>query len=125
MKKDLLKPFRDKLIASITAVQNKLEGAFKIGIRPQIGLRLKAEVSVERIAGSEQNRDLLPTRYNLILQPMAFSLLMPIQNFILDRCVRASFHGFAKMDIDVRNWISEYYESSCGLPQVIFNGDRQ
>jgi hypothetical protein len=132
MKKDLLKPFRDKLIASITAVQNKLEGAFKIGIRPQIGLRLKAEVSVERIAGSEQNRDLLPprytlfaTRYNLILQPMAFSLLMPIQNFILDRCVRASFHGFAKMDIDVRNWISEYYESFCGLPQVIFNGDRQ
>jgi len=33
MKKDLLKPFRDKWIASITAVQNKLEGAFKIGIR--------------------------------------------------------------------------------------------
>jgi hypothetical protein len=59
-----------------TTVQNKLEGIFKIGIRPQIGIRLQAEVSVERIAGSEQNRDLLPTRYtlfatryNLILQP--------------------------------------------------------
>ena len=61
-----------------TAVQNKLEGAFKIGIRPKTGLRLQAEVSVERIAGSEQNRDLLPTRYtlfatryNLILKPSA------------------------------------------------------
>jgi hypothetical protein len=46
-----------------------------------MGLRLKAEVSVERIAGSEQNRDLLPprytlfaTRYNLILQPSAYGL---------------------------------------------------
>jgi len=73
--------------------QNKLARAFKIGIRPQTGLRLQAEVSVERIAGSEQNRDLLPTRYtlfatryNLILQPMAFSLIMPIPYFILDRC---------------------------------------
>jgi hypothetical protein len=62
-----------------TAGQNRLEGAFKIGIRPHIGLRLQAEVSVERIAGSEQNRDLLPirytlfaTRYNLILQPSAY-----------------------------------------------------
>jgi hypothetical protein len=62
-----------------TAVQNKLKGAFKN--RHKASNRLKAEVSVERIAGSEQNRDLLPTRYtlfatryNLILQPSAYGL---------------------------------------------------
>jgi len=33
---------RFKKRSKYTAVQNKLEGAFKIGIRPQIGLRLKA-----------------------------------------------------------------------------------
>jgi hypothetical protein len=32
-----------KIIVRVTAVQNKLEGTFKIGIRPQIGLRLQAE----------------------------------------------------------------------------------
>jgi hypothetical protein len=32
-----------------TAVQNKLEGAFKIGIRPKTGYRLKAEVSFKEL----------------------------------------------------------------------------
>jgi len=75
-----------------TAVQNKLEGAFKIGIRPKTGLRLQAEVSVERIAGSEQNRDLLPTRYtlfatryNLILKPSA--CLCPLKLYSGQVCI--------------------------------------
>jgi hypothetical protein len=32
-----------EIIYGSTAVQNKLEGAFKIGIRPQTGLRPEAE----------------------------------------------------------------------------------
>jgi hypothetical protein len=45
-----------------TAVQNKLKGAFKIGIRTKIGYRLKAEVSFKELFFF----NLKPSAYSLI-----------------------------------------------------------
>jgi hypothetical protein len=36
-------------LSYFTAVQNKLKGAFKIGIRTKVGHRLKAEVSFKEL----------------------------------------------------------------------------